>query len=1342
MTRSFQLRSRTTLRKKRPSAVRLSLERLEDRLVPAQTFTWNGNVARAGFDPKAWDDAANWRRTGGPLENSLPAPGDTVIIDRAGNPAFVPEVVVSANVSDLANLTITRGRLEVTSGRTVSSTSLIVGWTASLDVDLGATIAASDAATFDGTVAVYGSLTAGEVVIQGGAAPRPYTSSLLVRGSVTATSSVTVGAGGIVNLSGGVINVPITTIDGRGTGVQGGKLQGWGFVVGNVESAGTVEPTIPGQAIRVDGAFSTSGTVVINTFGRNASVISADEVTLSGTLQVRHIGGDKAKLYRVIASTDITGNFANYLSTGFPIPPWSRASDADGYVIYEPTLTLSATDSTSGTTSGGQILTLTGEGFLGAEITAVKFGAVSAPYFRVMSDTEIQVLTPANTAGAVNLSVIWPGDTTVLTDSLTNDPIQYTYSAPAVELSSSANPSPTATGVTWTATRLSGSATSAAFYYDEVYIGTSSFASNVASYTFPSYMVTSNEHSIHVIVDGTSNYFATQVNVGAKSITSDDNTTFTVGSFDSFTVTTGAGGFPNAAFSLDRPLPDGLTLTDNLDGTATIAGTPVAGTGGSYTLTINAFNGVGSPATQEFTLTVQEQPAIVSPDFADFYIGQSTSFTVSTMGLPVGTLTTSGSLPSGLTFTDNEDGTATISGTPASSTEGSYTITVTADNDVGSNATQSLTIKVGRQLIVDNDGDSGTGTLRAAISQANSNANSGISSTIIFDGVTDILLTSGSLALTGHNSGATINILGSATIDGDNTYSVFTVAADVIASMNWLTLTNGSADVYGGGGILNYGTLTMTGCTISNCVAPYGAGGGIANYGSALFESGELSGNSADAGGGAYNSGTLAIRGSTVTGNDAQYGGGVYNEELSGEGLLIEESFITGNVTTYSYFDGSGGAGVYNNGTATISRSTISANDDGGIRNLGTMTLIASTVADNTASDGAGGGIYNLGTITAADCTISGNQAVGYFGVQAGGVLNTGAMTLSNCTISGNSASSSGDGAIAGGISNGGDLIVTHCTIAANTVDGLYSALGGGIYNGTGADVVLYNSIVAGNTTSSNDSPDVYGDISGFGNIIGDGDGMTGISNGVNGNHVGVSWEDVALDDLADNGGPTLTMALLEGSIALGAGVAPTKLDGSINSSTTSIAVDDVSALGLVAGYSVLQIGTEKMFVTGIDGDTLTVIRGFDGTTAASHVDDANIFSAFDQRGVDRLRDGDIDIGALSSQEDVQRRPRGVISLQPQIGPGTNGTQITITVERGFDPNTPLTVDFIGEAVGQPVNLRTDANGHATFTITLQRTYPPFAVIQNGEAVGYQIRVTSGTGANTVYAYAHYIVSQ
>ncbi|MCI0157190.1 LPXTG cell wall anchor domain-containing protein [Leifsonia shinshuensis] len=158
---------------------------------------------------------------------------------------------------------------------------------------------------------------------------------------------------------------------------------------------------------------------------------------------------------------------------------------------------------------------------------------------------------------------------------------------------------------------------------------------------------------------------------------------FAVGTAGSFTVTT--TGRPNPTpITLAGTLPSGLTFTDNGNGTATIAGTPAAGAGGIVTVTLNAANGVGSPATQSLTLTVLEAPRLTSSAQTNALVGTAFAFTVTTAhSYPVPALSASGTLPPGVTFIDNGDGTATISGTPTG-TGGSFPVLLGATSSAGS----------------------------------------------------------------------------------------------------------------------------------------------------------------------------------------------------------------------------------------------------------------------------------------------------------------------------------------------------------------------------------------------------------------------------------------------------------------------------------------------------------------------------------------------------------------------------------------------------------------------------------------------------------------------------------
>ena len=95
--------------------------------------------------------------------------------------------------------------------------------------------------------------------------------------------------------------------------------------------------------------------------------------------------------------------------------------------------------------------------------------------------------------------------------------------------------------------------------------------------------------------------------------------------------------------------------------------------------------------TQTFTLTVNQAPAITSRASTTFTAGDPGTFTVTTRGFPAPALTETGPLPAGVTFTDNGNGTATISGTPAPG--GSYPILITAASIAGT-VSQSLTLRV------------------------------------------------------------------------------------------------------------------------------------------------------------------------------------------------------------------------------------------------------------------------------------------------------------------------------------------------------------------------------------------------------------------------------------------------------------------------------------------------------------------------------------------------------------------------------------------------------------------------------------------------------------------------
>jgi hypothetical protein len=232
-------------------------------------------------------------------------------------------------------------------------------------------------------------------------------------------------------------------------------------------------------------------------------------------------------------------------------------------------------------------------------------------------------------------------------------------------------------------------------------VGGGSFG-NIAGATSPTYTFTAagsdNGNAYRAVftnsVSSATSTAATLTVGSAPTVSSANTTAFAVGAAGDFTVTT--SGFPNPTLTTTGTLPAWLSFTDNDNGTATLAGTPPAGSGGSYGFTIDADNGNSPSDSQAFTLTVNESPVITSADHATFQAGTAGNFLVTTSaGFPVATtLSKTGALPSGVTFTPNGSGGATLAGTPANGTAGTYPITITADNTASPAATQEFTLTV------------------------------------------------------------------------------------------------------------------------------------------------------------------------------------------------------------------------------------------------------------------------------------------------------------------------------------------------------------------------------------------------------------------------------------------------------------------------------------------------------------------------------------------------------------------------------------------------------------------------------------------------------------------------
>ena len=118
------------------------------------------------------------------------------------------------------------------------------------------------------------------------------------------------------------------------------------------------------------------------------------------------------------------------------------------------------------------------------------------------------------------------------------------------------------------------------------------------------------------------------------AFTSASSATFTVGAASSFPVT--AIGYPTDALAETATLPTGVTFTDNANNTGSLVVSSSAASG-VYNLTFTATNGIGSPATQPFTLTLTNSTAATTTTLSDngpnpSAINQPVSFTVTVSG--------------------------------------------------------------------------------------------------------------------------------------------------------------------------------------------------------------------------------------------------------------------------------------------------------------------------------------------------------------------------------------------------------------------------------------------------------------------------------------------------------------------------------------------------------------------------------------------------------------------------------------------------------------------------------------------------------------------------------------
>jgi hypothetical protein len=256
--------------------------------------------------------------------------------------------------------------------------------------------------------------------------------------------------------------------------------------------------------------------------------------------------------------------------------------------------------------------------------------------------------------------------------------------------------------------------------------------------------------------------------------------------------------------------------------------------------------------------------------------------------------------------------------------------------------------------------------------------------------------------------------------------------------------------------------------------------------------------------------------------------GGAYRIFTVSSGSVVSISGIT--ISNGLAFNG---GGIYNSGRLVLTDSTVRGNAAdgqfaGGIHNDGALILRDSTVSDNVAAE-FGGGINNFGKAKLIRSTVDSNtvdSATDEFraggGINSGGISNT--LRVVNSTISGNTITSEMSLGRGGGISNSGSLV----WLKNVTLKGNQGTLGANL--GSSGPTRVKNTVVANPTGGGDNCAEDAGIIisKGYNLDSGTSCGFTAIGD--------IQNQNPLLGRLANNGGPTKTHALLEGSPAIDQG--------------------------------------------------------------------------------------------------------------------------------------------------------------------------------------------------------------
>ncbi len=444
------------------------------------------------------------------------------------------------------------------------------------------------------------------------------------------------------------------------------------------------------------------------------------------------------------------------------------------------------------------------------------------------------------------------------------------------------------------------------------------------------------------------------------------------------------------------------------------------------------------------------------------------------------------------------------------------------------------TINIQNAIITNNDADgmagSGGGVLNdLGVLEISNTEISGNTSVRAGGGIEDNSAMGNTLILTD----VTLNANTTAMSPGNGGGLHITGPGDCMITGGMVTENTASAE---GGGLWNgTGVMVINGTTITANVASGDmsdqGGGGVFNAGGTInIQNAIITNNDADgmagSGGGVLNDlGVLEISNTEISGNTSvRAGGGIEDNSAMGNTLILTDVTLNANTTAMSPGNG-GGLHITGPGDSNIKGGLVSNNfasaEGGGLWNgTGLMVVEEVEVVSNSCGLQGGGVFNNGGSIELVASTISMNNTEDAEGDGAG-IYNEapGNMMILRSTISNNTSADQG-GAV---FNNGNNLMIDACTIVFN------EATSGAGISGTSM-VTVKNTILASNNAMTSADLDVMVMSQGY-NLLGSND--DGLFTESNTDQVG---EDPKVMQLEDNGGPTRTHQLAQGSPAYNMG--------------------------------------------------------------------------------------------------------------------------------------------------------------------------------------------------------------